>query len=69
MAGAIVDQCREARFLYIKQNLSPGMNLEVNQDKIRVSKYLDQFGFSADLVSSLNEADSLYSTAASELTT
>jgi hypothetical protein len=38
-AKAIVEQCRRARYLYVKGALSEGLNVEVNQDKIVVEQY------------------------------
>ena len=65
VADVLVEQCREARFLYLRESLTVGANLEINQDKIRVSDYLDRLGFPEDLAVSLNEAESLYQEAAS----
>src|SRR5207249_8627685 len=57
---AIVEQCRKARYLYVKGSLSEGLNLEVNQDKIAVEEYIQRYGFPHTLVESLNEAERLY---------
>jgi hypothetical protein len=57
---AIAEQCRKARYMYVKESLSEGLNLEVNQDKIVVEKYIQQYGFPHALVESLNEAERLY---------
>ncbi len=57
---AIVEQCRKARYLYLKGLLSEGLNLEVNQDKIAVEEYIQRYGFPHTLVESLNEAERLY---------
>jgi len=56
----LVEQCRKARFLYVKTELQEGLNLEVNQDKDAVVSYLQKSGFSNPLIESLNEADRLY---------
>jgi len=57
---AIAEQCRKARYLYLKGLLSEGLNLEVNQDKVVVEQYMQQYGFPQTLVQSLNEAERLY---------
>lgn len=57
---AIAEQCRKARYLYLKGSLLEGLNLEVNQDKIAVEQYIQQFGFPHGLIESLNEAERLY---------
>jgi hypothetical protein len=59
-AKAIVEQCRKARYLYVKGALSEGLNVEVNQDKIVVEQYIRQYGFPETLVQALNEAERLY---------
>jgi hypothetical protein len=56
----IEEQCRKARFLYLKASLSEGLNLEVNQDREAVQSYLQTLGFSNALAESLNEVDRLY---------
>jgi hypothetical protein len=57
---AIAEQCRKARYLYLKGSLLEGLNLEVNQDKIAVEQYIQRYGFPHTLVESLNEAERLY---------
>lgn len=57
---AIAEQCRQARYLYLKGSLLEGLNLEVNQDKIAVEQYIQRFGLPHGLVDSLNEAERLY---------
>lgn len=59
-AKSIVEQCRKARYLYLKGQLLEGLNEEVNQDKTQVESYLVRFGFTKPLIDSLNEADRLY---------
>ena len=56
----IAEQCRKARYLYVKGSLSEGLNLEVNQDKIAVEQYIQHYGFPHTLIESLNEAERLY---------
>jgi hypothetical protein len=64
VCDSILEECRKARYLYVKGSLLPGMNLEINQDKDRVSTFLDKLGFSKLLIESLNQAESLYRAAA-----
>ncbi|MBZ5503824.1 MAG: hypothetical protein LAN59_16575, partial [Acidobacteriia bacterium] len=64
IGGAIQQQCRKARYLYVKGELEEGLNLEVNQDKDTVESYLRGCGFSDALVAALNEAERLYQGAA-----
>lgn len=59
-ADGIAEQCRKARYLYLKGSLLEGLNLEVNQDKNAVESYLQWFGFTKLLVDSLNEVERLY---------
>lgn len=65
IADVIIEECREARFYYLRDSLTKGANLEINQDKIRVSSYLERLGFPEGLSASLNEAEALYLEAAS----
>jgi hypothetical protein len=59
-ADSIKEQCRKARYFYLKASLAEGFNLEVNQDKEAVKGYLITFGFNKTLAACLNEADELY---------
>lgn len=59
-AESIGDQCRKAKYLYLKAELEEGLNLEVNQDKAAVETYLHGFGFSKPLANCLEEAERLY---------
>ncbi len=59
-AESIQEQCRKARYLYLKGSLLEGLNLEINQDKGRVETYLQQFGFSKTLAQCMEKADRLY---------
>jgi hypothetical protein len=59
-ANAIKEQCRRARYLYLKASLLEGLNLEVNQDKEAVDGYLQRLGFSRTLIECLDQADRLY---------
>lgn len=57
---AIAEQCRKARYLYLKGSLSEGLNIEVNQDEIAVEQYIQRYCFPHSLIESLNEAERLY---------
>jgi hypothetical protein len=61
----IREECRKARFLYLKGALSEGLNLEVNQDKAAVESFLKTQGFSEALVECLNYVDRIYQSASS----
>lgn len=60
VSDVLIELCREARFLYLRDSLTEGANLEVNQDKIRVADYLKRLGFPDDLAASLDEAENIY---------
>jgi len=62
LCDSITDECRKARYLYVKGSLLPGMNLEVNQDKSRVRTFLEKLGFPQLLIQSLDEAERMYRT-------
>jgi hypothetical protein len=64
LCTALVELCRKAKYLYVKDDLLPGMNLEVNQDKNMVRGFLEKLGFPQLLVKSLDEAEKLYRIAA-----
>jgi hypothetical protein len=54
------EKCREARYLYLKASLLENLNLEINQDKEAVQRYLRSLGFRKELARSLDEATRLY---------
>jgi hypothetical protein len=64
LCSAVSEECRKARYLYLKGSLLPGMNLEVNQDKSTVRTFLEKLGFAPLLIQSLDEAERLYRAAA-----
>lgn len=64
LCDAVTEECRKARYLYVKGSLLPGMNLEVNQDKSRVRSFLQELGFTQLLIESLDEAERSYRAAA-----
>ncbi len=59
-ATGLAEECRKARYLYLKCELLEGLNLEVNQDKDAVRSHLERLGFPQTLVRSLDEAERLY---------
>lgn len=63
--NALREECRKARYLLINIELSEGLNLEVNQDKVAVESYLKVQGFSDGLIESLNYAEQTYQSASS----
>jgi hypothetical protein len=66
VCDAVEEECRKARYLYVKASLLPGMNLEVNQDKTTVRTFLEKLGFTPLLIQSLDEAERLYRMAATQ---
>jgi hypothetical protein len=64
-ADGIKEECRKARYLYLKSALLEGLNLEINQDKAAVESYLKAQGFSDGLIGCLNRADQIYQSASS----
>jgi hypothetical protein len=66
VGDAILKECDEARYLYVKTSLESGLNLEINQDKATVDSYLRTLGFSTTLARSLEEAERLYQAAGNE---
>jgi len=61
----ITEECRKARFWYLKGALQDLPNLEVESDKLKVEGFLVKLGFSADMVKALNAAESDYKATAS----
>lgn len=64
-SDGIKEECRKARYLYLKGALLEGFNLEANQDKTAVESYLKAQGFSDTLIECLNRADTIYHSATS----
>jgi hypothetical protein len=62
----LLEQCRKARYFYLKRALSEGLNIEINQDKDAVQSHLKALGFSDPLARSLDEAERLYHDGANE---
>ncbi|HEV2500405.1 MAG TPA: hypothetical protein VGY31_12575 [Terriglobia bacterium] len=63
-SDGIKEECRKARYFYLKGALLEGLNLEVNQDKTAVEGYLKGQGFSDRLIECLNHAEAIYHSAA-----
>jgi len=61
----IAEECRKARFWYLKGALQELPNLEIESDKIKVEGFLVKLGFSPDMVRTLNAAESDYKSTAS----
>jgi hypothetical protein len=59
-AGGLLEECRKARYLYLKGALLEGLNLEISHDKDAVRSYLQGLGFPETLARSLDEAERLY---------
>jgi hypothetical protein len=55
--GGIIEECRQARYWYLKGALQRNANVEVNHDKSRVEEYLKSLGFSGPLLEALNVAE------------
>ncbi len=56
----ISEECRQARYWYLKGGLQQIPNLEVNRDKTTVENYLVKLGFSSEMTQALNAAESDY---------
>jgi hypothetical protein len=61
----ISEECRKARFWYLKGALQELPNLEIESDKLKVEGFLVNLGFSADMVKALDAAESDYKSTAS----
>jgi len=64
LCDCVSEECRKARYLFLKGDLLPGMNFEINQDRGKVLTFLEKLGFTELLIQSLDEAERLYHTAA-----
>jgi hypothetical protein len=60
----ITEECRKARYWYLKGALQELPNLEIESDRLRVEGYLVKLGFSSEMVASLNAAESDYKSTA-----
>ena len=59
----LTEECRKARYFYLKGALQELPNLEIESDKIKVVGYLDSLGFNPVLAASLARAEQQYSSA------
>jgi hypothetical protein len=59
------EQCRKARYFYLKGALQETTNWEVENDKAKVSSYLDSLGFDSAMKSSLGAAEQHFGVSAS----
>lgn len=60
----IVEECRKARYWYLKGALQELPNLEIESDKLKVEGFLVKLGFSDKMVKSLDAAESDYKSTA-----
>jgi len=61
----ITEECRKARYWYLKGVLQQVPNLEIESDKLKVEGFLVKLGFTPDMVNALNAAESDYRSTAS----
>ena len=61
---AITEQCRKARFFYLKGALQKLPNLEIEADKKKVQGFLVKLGFTGSMLGALNAAENDYTTTA-----
>jgi len=61
----ITEECRKARYWYLKGALQELPNLEIESDKLKVEGFLVKLGFNINMVKSLNAAESDYKSTAS----
>ncbi|MGA2755434.1 MAG: hypothetical protein ABSE53_16885 [Terracidiphilus sp.] len=61
---AIIEQCRKARFFYLKGALQKLPNLEIEADKKKVEGFLVKLGFTGSMLGALNAAESDYTSTA-----
>lgn len=57
---AMSEQCKQARYFYLKGMLPHATNLEIESDKTKVLRFLDSLGFDPLLTASLARAEDLY---------
>jgi len=60
----ITEECRKARFWYLKGALQELPNVEIESDRVKVEDFLSNLGFSADMIKALNAAESDYKSTA-----
>jgi hypothetical protein len=58
--NGITEECRKARYWYLKGALQDLPNLEIENDKLRVESFLQKLGFDDLMVKSLNKAEDEY---------
>jgi hypothetical protein len=56
----IAQECRQARFWYLKGRLQRTVNIEVESDKSRIEGFLTKLGFNDDMIKTLNAAENDY---------
>jgi hypothetical protein len=60
LIDVITEQCRKARFFYLKGELQELPNLEIESDKIKVEGFLVKLGFSSKMLGALDAAEQDY---------
>ena len=60
----ITEECRKARFFYLKGALQELPNLEIERDRLTVEGFLAKLGFNDEMVKTLNAAESDYKSTA-----
>lgn len=60
----VAEECRKARYWYLKGALQELPNLEIEHDKLKVEGFLVKLGFNKDMVEALNVAESDYKSTA-----
>lgn len=60
----IAEQCRKARYFYLKGALQQTINLDVETDKSKVESFLVKLGYRDDMVNALDTAESDYKSTA-----
>jgi len=58
--NGIIEQCRKARYFYLKGVLQELPNLEIESDKIKVEGFLAKLGFKSTMVAALDAAEQDY---------
>ena len=62
---AITEECRKARYWYLKGELQELPNLEIDRDELKVEEYLVKLGFGPDMIKALHAAERDYRSTAS----
>jgi hypothetical protein len=60
LCNSIPEVCRKAKYFRLKEAISDNANLETNQDKVEVRRFLEKLGFTKTLIESLEKAEHSY---------